>query len=185
MIYENLFQRIGDRVIHEGLIGAGTYGISLLAQVQLIPRLVISVVCDQSIEPARRACGHAGIPEEGIAVCRSRRDVLRTMGEGRCAVIDDNTILKDVPLDVIVECTVDPEAGARHAHMAIANGMHVAMVTKETDSVIGPILKHHADRAGLVYTPVDGDQHGLLIGLVSWVCTLASGLCGGNRTGCL
>jgi predicted homoserine dehydrogenase-like protein len=181
MIYENLFQRIGDRIIRAGLIGTGTYGISLLAQAQFIPQLEIAVVCDQGIETARHACDQAGIPEEGITVCSSRRDVLRTMEEGRCAVIDDHTILRDVPLDVIVECTGDPEAGARHADMAIANGMHVAMVTKETDSVIGPILKYHADRAGLVYTPVDGDQHGLLIGLVSWVRTLGLEIiCGGK-----
>jgi hypothetical protein len=32
MIYENLFSRAGDRPIHAGLIGTGTYGISLISQ---------------------------------------------------------------------------------------------------------------------------------------------------------
>ena len=58
---------------------------------------------------------------------------------------------------------------------------HVAMINKETDAVIGPILQHLADRAEVVYTPVDGDQHGLLIGLVLWARSLGlEVLCGGK-----
>jgi predicted homoserine dehydrogenase-like protein len=50
----------------------------------------------------------------------------------------------------------------------IENGKHVVMVTKETDCVVGPILNRLAQNAGLVYTPADGDQPSLLIGLISW-----------------
>ena len=71
-------------------------------------------------------------------------------------------------LDLVVEATGHPESGARHALAAINAGKHVAMVTKETDAAVGPMLKHLADRAGVVYTAVDGDQHGLVIGLVGW-----------------
>jgi predicted homoserine dehydrogenase-like protein len=87
----------------------------------------------------------------------------------------------DVPLDVIVECTGSPEAGARHADLAIKHGKHVAMVNKETDSVIGPMLKRLADRAGVIYTPVDGDQHGLLTGLVSWARCLGLEVISGGK----
>jgi predicted homoserine dehydrogenase-like protein len=55
------------------------------------------------------------------------------------------------------------------------------MVTKEGDVTVGPILKHLADRAGVVYTGVDGDQPGLLMGLVFWARELGlEVLCGGN-----
>ena len=55
------------------------------------------------------------------------------------------------------------------------------MVSKETDVTVGPILKRRADRAGLVYTAVDGDQHGLLMGLVQWARALGlEVLCGGK-----
>ena len=69
---------------------------------------------------------------------------------------------------MIAEATGSAEAGAVHGSEAIRNGKHVAMINKEADVTVGPILKHHADRAGVVYTAVDGDQHGLLMGLVSW-----------------
>ena len=42
------------------------------------------------------------------------------------------------------------------------------MVSKEADVTVGPILRHKADQAGVVYTAVDGDQHGLLISLIQW-----------------
>jgi predicted homoserine dehydrogenase-like protein len=87
----------------------------------------------------------------------------------------------DLPLDAIVESTGNPEAGARHAAAAIQAGQHVAMVTKEADSVIGPVLNQLAEKAGVVYTPVDGDQHGLLMGLVSWAKSLGLQIiCGGK-----
>ena len=69
---------------------------------------------------------------------------------------------------------VTPTKPSRH-------GKHIAMINKETDAVIGPILKQLADKAGVVYTPVDGDQHGLLIGLVLWARSLGlEVLCGGK-----
>jgi predicted homoserine dehydrogenase-like protein len=55
------------------------------------------------------------------------------------------------------------------------------MVNKEGDVTVGPILKYRADRVGVVYTAVDGDQHGLLMGLVSWARELGlEVLCGGK-----
>jgi len=58
--------------------------------------------------------------------------------------------------------------GARHAALAIAAGKHVALVSKEVDSVVGPGLVREAAAQGRVVTCVDGDQPSLLIGLVSW-----------------
>jgi predicted homoserine dehydrogenase-like protein len=73
-----------------------------------------------------------------------------------------------------------------YAREAIRHGKHVVMVDKEADSAVGPILKHLADRAGLVFTTDDGDQPGLLMGLVAWAQSLGMEiLCGGNLHGCL
>ena len=74
----------------------------------------------------------------------------------------------NLPIEVVVEASGMPGAGAFHALSAIENGKHVVMVTKETDCVVGPILNRLAQKAGLVYTPADGDQPSLLIGLISW-----------------
>ena len=181
MIYEHFFQQTGDQFIRAGLIGTGTYGMSLFSQVQLIPRLEIPVLCDRNIETLRHTCRQAGISEEHISLCNSRKAILQAMEEKKWAITQKADLLMDLPLDVIVECTGNPEAGARNAELAINHGKHVAMVNKETDSVIGPILHHRAKQSNVVYTPVDGDQHGLLIGLTSWARNLGLDvICGGK-----
>ena len=181
MIYEQLFNRAGNRPIYAGIVGTGTYGISLLAQTQLIPRLEIPVVCDRDPETALQACIRAGISVERIKICSNDRKILQAMEKGHIVIAENYELLMQIPLDVVVECTGNPESGARHAELAIRHGKHVAMVTKETDAVIGPILCKLADQAGIIYTPVDGDQHGLLIGLVSWAKSIGLDVvCGGK-----
>ncbi|MBW2412729.1 MAG: flagellar biosynthesis protein FlgA [Deltaproteobacteria bacterium] len=181
MIYESLFEQAGRKQISAGLIGTGTYGISLLAQSQHIPRLNIPVICDQDPQTARNACILAGIPEDSITICSNRNQVLLAIEKGRCAIAENYELMLETSLQVIVESTGNPEAGARHAEAAIQNGKHVAMVTKEADSAVGPVLNQLAEKAGVVYTPVDGDQHGLLMGFASWAESLGLEIiCGGK-----
>jgi len=181
MIYEQLFQRAKAETVSAGLIGVGTYGSTLLAQAGHVSRLDVPVICDRDVDVARHACLKAGVSEEDIVLCSSRSQVLGAIEGQKRAVLADCTLMMDTPLDIVVECTGNPEAGAHHAQLAIEHGKHVAMVTKETDAVVGPILKRLADEAGVVYTPVDGDQHGLLIGMVSWMRLLGVDVvCGGK-----
>ena len=164
-----------------GVIGCGTFGTGILAQAASVPLLEIPAVADHCPDAARRAYARAGVPDEAIVLCDSRRAALRAIEAGKRVIATDPLLLVELPLDVIVEATGHPEAGARHAEAAIGHGRHVAMVTKEADVTVGPILKHLADEAGVVYTAVDGDQHGLLIGLVAWARRLGlEVLCGGK-----
>ena len=182
MIYHHLFDQVKEkRVVRAGLIGSGHYGTAVITQARYIPLLEIPIIADVSPQAARIAYHHAGITDDDIALCDNRLDAIHAMESGKFVVVEDPMLLIDAPIDVIVESTGVPEAGARHAYKAIQHGKHVAMITKETDAVIGPILKHLADRAGVVYTPVEGDQHGLLIGLVLWARSLGlEVLCGGK-----
>ena len=77
-----------------------------------------------------------------------------------------------LPIEIIVEATGDSEAGARFALAAIEAGHGVAMVSKEAECVVGPILAWKARAKGVPYTLIDGDQPSLLIGLVSWARVL-------------
>ena len=181
MIYESLFEKTGIKQIKAGLIGTGTYGISLLAQAQRISRLNIPVICDQDPQTAKIACFRSGIPKNNITICSNRNQIRHTVEKGGCAIAENYELMLEAPLDVIVESTGNPEAGARHAEAAIEHGKHVAMVTKESDSVVGPFLNHLAEKAGVIYTPVDGDQHGLLMGFASWAESLGLEIiCGGK-----
>ncbi len=167
--------------VRAGLIGCGAFGAGLLAQAASAPLLEVPAVADRCLDAARRAYGRAGVPDEAIVLCDSRRAALRALETGKRVIAVDPLLLMELPLEVIVEATGHPESGARHAEAAIRHGRHVAMVTKEADVTVGPLLKRLADEAGVVYTAVDGDQHGLLIGLVAWARRLGLEiLCGGK-----
>jgi predicted homoserine dehydrogenase-like protein len=172
MNYEALLANGRETPFTAGLIGIGEFGASLIAQTRRMPRLTLRAFCDRDMERAATALGSAGLGEGDIARCESARAALKAFENGKAVVCADATILVSLPLDIVVEATGDPESGARNAREALRQGRNVAMVTKEADSVVGPVLAHRAHRSGLVYTQVDGDQPSLLIGLVSWARTL-------------
>jgi predicted homoserine dehydrogenase-like protein len=187
VIYSHLFDRIQEpATVRAALIGAGSFGAPIVTQSPLIPRLDLAVVADVDVEAGLRAFRQAGFAPDDIAVCEGRRAALRALERSKRVVLQDALELMDLPLDVIASATRSPEAGALYAREAIRHGKHVVMIDKEADSVVGPILKHMADRAGVVYTTDDGDQPGLLMGLVAWARELGLEiLCGGNMHGCL
>ena len=170
MNYKTLFQVKG--VTRVGLIGTGAFGRSFLSQAYRVPGIRVPVICDQDLEVAENACLQAGMPPEDLKICCTGSDVNDAIASCKTAVVSDAMLLMDQTIEVLIEASGIPEAGANHALAAIENGMHVIMVTKETDCVVGPILSRLADRAGLVYSPADGDQPSLLIGLISWAETL-------------
>ena len=170
MNYKKLFQFKG--VTNAGLIGTGAFGRSFLAQARLIPGVRVSVVCDQDINIAEDACRQAGMAPEDLKICHTGLEANDAIACSKTAVVSDALLLMDLPIEVVIEASGMPEAGANNALSAIENGKHIVMVSKETDCVVGPILNHLAENAGLVYTPADGDQPSLLIGMISWAETL-------------
>jgi predicted homoserine dehydrogenase-like protein len=52
---------------------------------------------------------------------------------------------------------------------AIEHGKHVIMMNAELDGTVGPILKVHADKVGVVLTNADGDQPGVIMNLYRFV----------------
>jgi predicted homoserine dehydrogenase-like protein len=169
--------------VKAGVIGTGHYATAIVCQSRSIPMLDIAVVADVDVDQGRRAFHLAGVAAERIAVCDSRAAALAALERGDSVVLPDAGLMMDLPLALVAEATGNAEAGARHAAAAIAHGKHVAMVNKETDVSVGPILKYRADRAGVVYSAVDGDQHGLLIGLVDWARSLGLRVIAGGKAG--
>jgi len=172
MIYHPLYKKYKNKTLMAGVIGPGHYGTAIICQSVGSDMLKIPIAADQNIDRARLAFRKAGIPEEDIITCDSVAQASRAIETGKYAVVQDAMILMDLPLDVIVESTGIAAAGAHHALEAIRHGKHVAMVSKETDSAVGPILQRLASKSGLTYTQVDGDHPGLLIGLIYWARSL-------------
>lgn len=154
--------------ISAGIVGVGEFGRSFLSQARLVPGLEARAACDREPERGRAAFRALGIDDERIRLCDSAAEAKRAFQAGHAVVVADPELLLALPLDAVVEATGQPEAAASVAEAAIASGKHVVMVTKEAESVAGPLLAHRARQAGVVHTPVDGDQPSLLIGLVAW-----------------
>lgn len=161
-----------DRIVETCIVGSGAFGQSFLGQGRFVPRMNARVAVDISVERAAEAFRAVGFDASDISSCRSASEARKAWDAGRMIATDDVRHVLDLPIEVVVEATGQPEAGATCARLAIEAGKHVALVSKEVDSVVGPGLAHMAAERDLVVTPVDGDQPSLLIGLVSWAETL-------------
>ena len=182
MFYESLFNPSIHRPVKACLTGAGEFGASFLFQAQGMPLLEVPAVCTRTVQRAVDAYENAGIPASKVRVCESAEDAKKAYAAGFNVVVDSFEYIADLPLDVLVESSGAPEASAAAAELAIERGMHVVMVSKETDSVVGSILARKAAERGLVYTTGDGDQPSLLIGLISWGRVLGMNIVGAGKS---
>lgn len=185
MVYHYLFGKRGaEQSVRVAVIGAGQYATAVVTQAPVTPGLDVVLVADVNLDSARRAFREAGVDDAEVDYAATTQSAQVALDAGRRVVTDIGDIVAGLRgVDVVCEATGIPEASARFARDAIANGKHVAMVTKDTDVTVGPELKALARQRGVVYTPVDGDQHGLLIQLVEWARLLGlSVIAGGKAT---
>lgn len=174
MNLQSLFSAHAHRPVRVAVAGVGEFGASLAGRGRRGARLQVDVLADALPERALARLQRSGIDAAQVSVCESREAALRGLELGRKVLLTDPALLAALPVDVVVEATGHAESAAATAELAIKAGKHVAMATKEADSVVGPMLDRLARRAGVVYTPVDGDQPSLLIKLVAWAGELGA-----------
>jgi predicted homoserine dehydrogenase-like protein len=156
------------RPVETCLVGSGGFGRSYLAQARKIPLVNARIAVDITAEAAGLAFAAAGFDKAEIALCETPAQAKAAWDSGKCVAAGRLETVIALPFQLLAEATGSPEAATRHSLMAIEAGRHVALVSKEADSVVGPGLAWLAREKGVVVTPVDGDQPSLLIGLASW-----------------
>ena len=154
--------------VRVGVIGAGDYGESLVCQLGQIPGMQASVVCDLNIEKAFEVYQMVGYDRADVASSDDRGAIADRVIARKPVVTTDLEQAVCAPVDVIVDCTGEPEVGCRVAAGAIAQGKHVVMVNVEADITAGVPLAQRAKNAGVVYTLADGDQPSLITELADW-----------------
>jgi predicted homoserine dehydrogenase-like protein len=185
MVYHNLYARFAKKpLVQVGVIGAGAYGTAIVTQDPYTPLMSVVAVADISRDAALQAYLRAGIDPETLLYCTDLAEAEAAIAAGKRVYTDNGALVTAIGVvDIVCESTGVPEASAGYALAAINSGKHVAMITKDCDVAIGPILKHLATEAGVVYTPVDGDQHGLLIQFYEWAKSIGlTVLSGGKAT---
>lgn len=150
--------------VRVAVVGAGDYGESLVCQLGQIPGMRASVVCDLDMEKAIRVYELAGFVRGAV----SDRALADRVIAGKPVVTDDLALAVCAPVDVVVDCTGEPEVGCKVASGAIVQGRHVVMVNVEADITVGVQMAQMARQAGVVYTLADGDQPSLITALVDW-----------------
>ncbi|MEL6978789.1 MAG: SAF domain-containing protein [Pseudomonadota bacterium] len=143
-----------DRPVRVGLIGAGKFGTMFLAQAAHTPGVAVTAIADLDGARAQSACAAAGWSAERIAATRYLED------GAELARLDE--------VDVVIEATGAPRAGAVHALASIGAGKAVIMVNVEADALCGPALAARARSADALYSLAYGDQPALIAEMVDW-----------------
>lgn len=168
-----LKQREADgNSIRVGVVGTGWMARGIVHQLLTpIQGIRLVAVYNRDAQRARDLLAEAGV--EHHAETTSTKAVEDAIANGQLAHADDAMHLCEAGnIDVLMECTGDPEFGARVTVASIEHGKHTVLVNAELDATIGPILKQRAEQAGVVLTNIDGDEPGVAMNLLRFVETL-------------
>jgi predicted homoserine dehydrogenase-like protein len=180
--YQTLFKAAQGHTVRAAISGAGEFGTSFIFQSRRVPGLDVPIIVNRTVQRGIDAFRYAGFAADDIVVCDSAAAAIRAFEAGRRIVVAEPSPVMELPFDVFIEGTGSPETGARYGEAALDHGKHLVMVSKEVDSVVGCILAEKARRAGIVYTPADGDQPSLLIGLITWAQAIGLNLLSAGKS---
>ena len=158
--------------IRVGIIGAGYMGRGIALQIhRFIKGMEVVAISNRTLEAAERAYIQSGV--NAIERVETVPQLEDSIDRNVFAVTDDAMLLCEAEnIDALIEVTGTIEYGARVVMKAIEGNKHIILMNAELDATIGPILKVHADKAGVVITTSDGDQPGVIMNLYRYVDTI-------------
>jgi predicted homoserine dehydrogenase-like protein len=155
-----------------GMVGAGATGRAIALQLATPAQGIrLAAIANRTPQNGERAFREAGFARwQRVA---SRGEAETAIGRGIPFLTDDPSVLTACGgIDIIVEVTGTVEHAARVVLDAFTHGKHVVLVNAELDSLVGPILKIKADKAGVVLTHTDGDEPGVAMTLLRYLRSL-------------
>jgi predicted homoserine dehydrogenase-like protein len=162
-------RRAAGDPVRVAMVGAGFMGHGICNQiVNSVPGMRLVAIANRDPQRARHAYEEAGAAD--VVAVGTPAALEQAVAAGRYAVTDDPTVLcRAGNVEAIIEVTGTVEHAAGVVLDAIAHGKHVVLMNAELDGTVGPILKVHADRAGVIVTACDGDQPGVQMNLHRFV----------------
>lgn len=167
MDYTNLINDKSGKISKVGIIGARGFGYTVLAQLLKVKHLELRVLCSISVEECLEVLNEIGYDESKLVICTNKEDI-DAAKEDDILVVTDYRLVTECGITALVECTGNTAVSSDAALTALKKGINVYMVSKETDSVCGPILNQVAAENGAVYALANGDQPRNLVDLCSW-----------------
>ena len=153
MDYTKIMNDKSGKKARVGIVGATKgYGYTLLAQIPSVKLMELRAICSRHPEECLAVLKEIGYPEDKIVVCENKADI-DAAAEDTIIVVKDYRLVMECGITAMVECTGNTAVSTDAAIIALKKGINVYMVSKETDSVCGPILNQIA--ADLVAEGVD------------------------------
>jgi predicted homoserine dehydrogenase-like protein len=170
--------------VRVGMIGAGYSARHIASQIlSSFPGMYLAAIANRTPAHAQAVYRNAGA--SAVRTVKTPGELQDSMAGGGFAITDDSRVLFDAPgIEAIIETTGEVEFGAWAALQSIQAGKHTVVLNCEMDATVGPILKVHADRQGVIYSNTDGDEPGVARNLSRHVRTLGLEVVGaGNLKG--
>ncbi|WP_368756880.1 NAD(P)H-dependent oxidoreductase [Enterococcus avium] len=144
-LYGKLLEREQNGApIKVGVIGAGQMGYGMVSQISTIPGMIVAGISDINLDAAKRAS------DAYNASAAEKVNILTST--------DFKEIVHSPNVEVIVDATGVPEAGAKISLETLIAKKHLVLLNVEIDITVGPLMKKLYDAADLIYTGSDGDE---------------------------
>jgi predicted homoserine dehydrogenase-like protein len=168
-------QRKG-RPVRIGLVGCGQMGTDILVQTSLMQGIAV-VACaatrPENVAAAVRMGGTAHRPRIVDGVAGASAAIRR--GE-LAALVGIEALCRIPEVDVVIDATGRPNAGAEVALAAIAAGKHMVMMNVEADITAGAWFAAQARKRGVVYTLGAGDEPSTTMEIIRFARMLGMGI---------
>ena len=144
-LYGKLLEREQNGApIKVGVIGAGQMGYGMVSQISTIPGMIVAGISDINLDAAKKAA------DAYNASAAEKVNILTST--------DFKEIVHSPNVEVIVDATGVPEAGAKISLETLIAKKHLVLLNVEIDITVGPLMKKLYDAADIIYTGSDGDE---------------------------
>ena len=124
-----------------GLVGAGQMGQGIVAQVSKMYGVDLVCIIDRNQKQLDNASDRYKKHKENKILCS-----------------DSIAALDNVDLDIVIEATGTPAAGALVAKNVLNRGINLILLNVETEATIGLALRKEAEKNNAIVTVADGDE---------------------------
>ena len=157
-----------------GVVGIGQMGTDLVTQIGLMDGITVAAIADRSGGGrAKEAFAIAGPGAGEFRVVGKAGEIAGAIEDGVTAVHEDARAVCDCDLiDVVIDATGRPSAGAEIGLYALRAGRHMVMMNVEADVTVGPILHKTARECGVLYSVGAGDEPTSVMELIEFVSAL-------------
>jgi len=161
------------KAIRVGVIGCGEMGTDLITAIAPMKGINVVAVADRRLQGAPAAIRIAGYDDDKGVICESTGSMSKAIERGAIAISQSaENVIGHQQVDVIIDATGRPVAGAEVGMKAMEAGKHLVMMNVEADVTIGPYLRNQAEKLGVVYTVGAGDEPSSTMELINFVAAL-------------